>query len=199
MAVLIGVDIGQRTEPSALCVAEIEERSGLHGTQVHYVVRHLERFPIGTKYPALADRVAQVASGASKRAAHGLHVYLDATGLGESIVELFSVRVRKAQTVAVYFTLTDRRHAIRHDEVQLGKVFLVARLQTLLQVGCLHLPRTAEAERLAADLLEFEIQVAEDSNERYRAVKVGPREELVMALGLASQPRPPCGFAIHLR
>ncbi len=199
MAVLIGVDVGQRAEPSALCVVEIEDRSGPHGTQVHYVVRHLERFPIGTEYPALADRVAQVASGASMRGAHGLHVYLDATELGEPVVELFSVRVREAPVVAVSFIHRDRRHAIRHDEVQLGKVFLVARLQALLQVGCLHLPRTAEAERLAADLLEFEIQVAEEPNERYRAVKLGPREELVMALGLASQPRPPRGFAVHLR
>lgn len=194
MNILIGVDIGQRTEPSALCVAETEDREGPHGTETHYVIRHLERLPAGTSYPALADRTAEVASKVAKRVAGTLFVFLDATGLGQSVVDLFTSRVRGTRVAAVYFTHGDRRNRVSHKEVQLGKAYVVARLQTLLQVGCLHLPRTAEADRLAKDLLDFQIQVAEDANDRYGAFRVGPRDELVTALGLASQPKPTIGF-----
>ena len=191
MNILIGVDIGQRTEPSALCVAETGDREGPHGTETHYVIRHLERLPAGTSYPALADRTAEVASKVAERVAGTLFVFLDATGLGQSVVDLFTSRVRGARVAAVYFTHGDRRNRVSHKEVQLGKAYVVARLQTLLQVGCLHLPRTPDAEALATELREFQIHVAEDANDRYGAFRVGARDDLVTALGLATQPEPP--------
>lgn len=189
--VLIGVDVGQRPEPSAVCVAEIEHRRGPFGTECHYVVRYLERLPAGTSYPALADRAAQLAAGVAARTAATASLYLDATGLGEPVVALFSSRVRPAHVKAVYFTHGDRRERVSAKEIRLGKAYLVARLQTLLQLKCLHLPGTAEARALANDLSEFQIQVAENANERYGSFPVGPRDELVTALGLASQPEPP--------
>lgn len=191
MTIMIGVDIEQRTEPSALCVAETEDRAGSHGTETHYLVRHLERLPPGTTYPALADRTAEVSGRVVARTAGSPVVYLDATGLGDSVVDLFSSRIRDARVVAAYFTHGDRRNRIGPREIQIGKAFLVARLQTLLQVVHLHLPRTPEAEALARDLRHFQIQVAEDANDRYGAFRVGRHDELVTALGLATQPEPP--------
>lgn len=191
MTILIGVDIGQRAEPSALCVTETEDRAGSHGSETHYLVRHLERLPAGTTYPALADRAAQVSSGVSERGTGSPYVYVDATGLGEAVVNLFSSRIHGARVVAVYFTHGDRRNRVSPREVQIGKAYLVARLQTLLQVGCLHLPRTPDAEALARDLLDFHVQMTEDANDRYGAFRVGARDDLVTALGLASQPEPP--------
>jgi hypothetical protein len=69
--------------------------------------------------------------------------------------------------------------------VTLGKAFLVTNLQTLLQTGRLHLPRTSQAERLAKELLDFEIRLEENANERYGAFRVGSQDDLVTALGLA--------------
>jgi len=63
----------------------------------------------------------------------------------------------------------------------------VSRLQALLQSGRLHLPRTAEAEALAAELLDYEIRVDEHANDKYGAFKVGSHDDLVTALGLAVQ------------
>ena len=192
MTIMIGVDIGQRTEPSAVCVAETEDRPGLHGrTEYHYLVRHLERLPIGTTFPALADRTAEVAARVVEWTAESPFVYLDATGLGQSVVDLFTARILGARVVAVYFNHGDRRLRVDHKEVHLGKAFMVARLQTLLQSDCLHLPRMPDAEALAKDLREFEIQVREDANDRYGAFRVGARDDLVTALGLATQPGPP--------
>ncbi len=71
--------------------------------------------------------------------------------------------------------------------VKLGKAYLVSRLQSLLQTGCVHLPRTAEAEALAAELLDYEIRVDQNANDRYGAFRVGTHDDLVTALGLAVQ------------
>ncbi|MFP3941883.1 MAG: hypothetical protein ACLF0P_16430 [Thermoanaerobaculia bacterium] len=175
--IAIGVQVGQRSEPSALCVVEVQNRTGPPGSEAHFLVRHLERIPMGTTYPAVADRSAQVAARLLDRGAVRPDLYLDATGLGEPVVDLFSARVQNAKIVAVYFTQGDRRSRISHRELHLGKAYLVTRLQTLLQVGCLHLPRTPDAEGLAHDLLEFQIDIAEHANDRYDAFRVGPRDE----------------------
>ena len=58
-------------------------------------------------------------------------------------------------------------------------------MQALLQSGRLHLPRTAEAQALADELLNYEIKVSEDANDRYGAFRVGKHDDLVTALGLA--------------
>ena len=50
--------------------------------------------------------------------------------------------------------------------------------------------RTDEADRLARELLDFEIRVTEDANERYGAFRVGSQDDLVTALGLATQKEP---------
>ena len=65
-AVTVGCDIGQKRDPTAIAVVEVEFRVhvdhvGLrHRWEDHQLVRHLERLPLGTPYPAVADRVAKV-------------------------------------------------------------------------------------------------------------------------------------------
>lgn len=49
----------------------------------------------------------------------------------------------------------------------IGKAYLVSRLQALLQGGRVHLPQTTEARALAEELLDYEIRVSEDANDRY--------------------------------
>jgi hypothetical protein len=184
------VNVGQRSEPSAVCVTEIEHRVGLHGTECHDLVRYLERLPAGMSYPALADRAAQLTAGVAEKTVATVYLYLDATGLGEPVVAVFTSRVRGAHVKSVYFTHGDRRERVSVREIRLGNACLVSRLQTLLQLRQLHLPKNAESKALADDLCNFQIQVAEDANKRYGAFAVGPRDELVTALGLATQPEP---------
>jgi hypothetical protein len=73
----------------------------------------------------------------------------------------------------------------RERTVSLGKALLVSRLQVLLQTRRVHLPRTAEAETLARELLDYEIHVDEQANDRYGAFRVGSHDDMVTSLGLA--------------
>ncbi len=72
-------------------------------------------------------------------------------------------------------------------ETRLGKGYLVSRLQALLQTDRLKLPQTAEARQLARELLDYEIKVDQNANDHYGAFKTGAHDDLVTALGLATQ------------
>src|SRR5205085_9934695 len=111
-------------------------------------------------------------------------IWLDATGVGQPVVDLLAEAGLSA--TAVYFTHGDRPTENRQERtVSLGKALLVSRLQVLLQSRRVHLPRTAEAETLAHELLDYEIHVSEQANETYGAFRVGSHDDLVSALGLA--------------
>jgi len=204
-AVTIGVDIGQQRDPTAIVVTEKERITAVDrgwrvpvssatGREIQrdveysdrYSVRHLERLPLGTPYPDVANRIATVVRGVKARVHGQLLVMTDCTGVGAPIVDL----VRQAITgsgitvVAVTFTHGDR-YERRHDSASLGKAYLVSRLQVLLQIEALKLPRTSEAEQLADELMNYEIKVTQNGNDTYGAFKVGTHDDLATALGLS--------------
>ncbi len=189
--VTMGADVGQRRDPTAIAVVDAALRTGRVPPEMHHVVRHLERLPLGTSYPEVAARVAAVAVGVTRLSHTRPTLYLDATGVGTPLLDVMRAANVAARLVGVYFTHGDRR-SIVDGEVRLGKAYLVSRLQSLLQSGRLHLPRTVEAQALAAELLDYEIRIDENANDRYGAFKVGRHDDLVTALGLATQvdPRP---------
>lgn len=203
-AVTIGLDVGQRRDPTALAVVELDRRERTESVEVaiiggrrfleprthtdeHYLVRHLERLPLGTSYPDVARRVASVAAGVRERTKDSPVLYVDATGVGIPLVDVLRANGVTARLVPCFFTHGDRRTQEK-GEVKIGKAWLVSRMQALLQSGHVHLPKTDEAKALADELLNYEIKVDEDANDRYGAFKTGTHDDLVTALGLAVQP-----------
>jgi hypothetical protein len=79
---IVGVDIGQARDPTALAVLE------------GFAVRWVERMPLGTAYPLVVDRIAAVA-----RAAGDAPIAVDATGVGRAVVDL--LRERGFEPIAV--------------------------------------------------------------------------------------------------
>lgn len=183
--ITIGVDIGQKRDPKAIAVAELDRRpSSSDRTESHYLVRHLERLPAGTTYPETVQWLARVAEKVRHRAEHGPTLYVNLTGLGQPLLDLMRNEGVPSPLYGVHFTHGARRTR-EGRQIILGKAYLVTRLQTLLQSGQIHLPRTAEAKALAAELLDYEIPVAEGADDRYGAFRVGSHDDLVTALGLA--------------
>ena len=185
----IGVDIGQKRDPTAIAVAEIDHRPTEQGrTDTHFVVRYLSRLPLGTPYPEVASRIAEIVNRARDQTGGQpvVYVYLDATGVGQPVVDLVAEQRTGARLLPVYFTHGDRRSQDL-EKVTLGKAYLVSRLQALLQSRRVHLPDSNEARVLAQELENYEIRVTEDANDRYGAFRVGTHDDLVTALGLAAQ------------
>jgi hypothetical protein len=195
--VTIGVDIGQRVDPTAIAVIEREERiekrkdaeGGAQERRVwHHTARRLERLPLGTPYPEVADRLVDVAARVAERTGQRPRLYLDATGVGKPVVDVLRDHQVRALLIAVYFTYGDRRMKGENGSIILGKAYLVSRLQALFQGERLHLPRhDPEAETMTRELLDYEIRVDKNANDTYGAFRVGTHDDLVTALGLATQ------------
>src|SRR4051812_33770863 len=110
--VTIGVDIGQRIDPTAIAVIEreerVEKRQDADDRQVwHHTARRLERLPLGTPYPQVADRLAAVAAAVADRTGARPYLYLDATGVGKPVVDVLRDHQVQVRLIAVYFTHGD--------------------------------------------------------------------------------------------
>lgn len=205
----IGVDIGQKQDPSTIVVSEAMQRpTGRvkhHPLQIvgdviydafdepvletAFVVRYMQRLPLGTDYPAVAERIAMVCSSSvvSKRPRR---VLIDVTGVGRPIFDLVKQSIfadpnnqRLVQVKPITFTHGDRYEP---GSGSLGKAFLVSRLQALLQTRAIQLPANhPEAHVMMQELLDYEIRIDQDANDKYGAFKVGSHDDYVTALGLS--------------
>jgi hypothetical protein len=193
---MVGVDVGQKRDPTAVCVLEVEERpeSDEPGarTDDYFIARYLSRLPLGTPYPRVADRLAEVLDNLSKQASAEARkevtvnptVYIDATGVGAPLVDL--MKDKGVKVTAVFFNYGDR--CVRNEETHglvVGKAYLVSRLQILLQSARILLPKADEARALAEELETYEIKIDEKANERYGAFSTGTHDDLATSLGLA--------------
>ncbi len=188
MGTVIGADIGKDRDPTAICVAEDDQRLVAGRSEVHYLIRHLERLALGTPYPGVVRRIVEVGSAVRRRTDQRPTLFVDATGVGAPIVDLLVEDAsRHANVVPVTFTHGARR-TVKGRRVTLGKAHMVSRLQALLRTLRIHLPKTGEAEALARELLDYEIRVDQNAHARFGAFRVGTHDDLATALGLAVQP-----------
>ena len=151
-------------------------------------MRYLERLPLGTLVPRVAGRLARLAAGVAERTGGGHACTWTRPGSGSRWSTCCKDHKVNARLIAVYFTHGDRRIEEHGHQVTLGKAWLVSRLQALFQGERLHLPRQhPEAETMTRELLDYEIRVDQNANDTYGAFRVGSHDDLVTALGLATQ------------
>lgn len=214
----IGVDIGQRVDYTAVSVAEAGARPtgctvkawvpdpfGVADAwadepeqETLWLIRHLERLPLGTSYPDVAKRIAQIIANLGKRHAEQskneldpptlrLRLLVDQTGVGAPVLDLIRAALRdSACTITgVTFACGDR-YERGGREARLGKAFLVSHLQALLQTGRIQLPRASrEAQSMREELLNYQIKVDPDGMAKFGAFSTGAHDDLATALGLA--------------
>lgn len=137
--ITIGVDIGH--DPTAICVPEADRRTIEGREENHHVVRHLERLPLRARYSDVARRLAAMIGRLRKREDWPPELFVEATGIGQPVIDLLKEPLEDVEPVPVYFTHGDQRtekiEAGRRS-VKLGKAWLTSHLQTLLQSGRLH-------------------------------------------------------------
>ncbi len=201
LGVQVGVDIGQKLDPTALVVVELQRRGGRReqaptrgsaapaqdarlplGGETHFVARAVQRLPLGTTYPHVARRLAEL-DRRLRELGHPPQFWVDATGVGQPVVDLLSAA--GIDLTPVYLTGSDQATKGEHGELRLGKAVLVSRMQVLLQSELVHLPATPEAAILAQELLNYEIKVNDNASAQFGAFKVGSHDDLATALGLA--------------
>src|SRR5205809_3831505 len=94
---IVGLDLGQAADFTALSV--LEQDSSL---PANYRARHVQRFQLGTSYPAIVERVARHVRQAPLRGCTSLAV--DATGVGPAVVDLPRPQLRGVPLYAITIT-----------------------------------------------------------------------------------------------
>ena len=197
--VTVGVDIGQKVDPTAVAIVEAEDRDGVE----HYLVRQVQRAPLGTPYDEIVPWIAEGVRETQSMADGSVLLMVDATGVGLPVVDLLCQASGNPEPLPVYFTSGDRvtvtgdpgpgiRDLSKRDarkpgdiKVSIGKGALVSRVQALLNNGRIVMLRDDPAvAEMVEELLVYEIKPSGD-NDLFGAFEVGTHDDLVTALGLA--------------
>ena len=208
-AITIGVDVGQRQDPSAIVVTELLEGD-------RHRIRHIERLALQTRYPQVAERLAAVYSGVVEQrmqtlygieladkgalpenrnsmaaleheARQSVYVLVDATGCGLPVVDFLreTAGIEPGHLTAVMFTagsgINVRRGA---KEGTVSKNHLISRLKSLMGFKRLTWPNTPAGRELADELEDFELSINENATMQWNA-RAGSHDDLVCAAALS--------------
>jgi hypothetical protein len=174
-----GLDLGQAQDFTALVVAEF----GAGVVAPRYDVRHIQRWPLGTSYPAI---VADVLAMLRAEPLAGSKLIVDGTGVGRSVVDLLKSlggrMVPVTITAGSQITLPSETDEYWH----VPKKDLVGVVQTLLQSRRLWFAAgLIEVDTLTRELLNFRMKITAAANATFEAWREQAHDDLVLALALA--------------
>ena len=184
---VVGLDLGQAADYTALCVAErtfVPDPADPKKWVSSYGVRHLRRWPLTTPYTAV---VADLAALMRRPPLPNSPLVVDASGVGRPVVEL----IRRAGPPAWVAPV------VIHGGHDLGwgpdgsdhvpKKDLVGVMQTLVQFRRFHIaPALPEAKVLGRELQQFRVKVnVLTGNETFEAWREREHDDLVLAVALA--------------
>ena len=146
-----------------------------------YEVRHLERLPLGTRYPEVVGRVKALLG--TPPLADECALAVDATGVGVAVTDML-------RNAGLYFdsvTITSGEKESREgSHWRVPKRDLISACQVLLQQRRLKIAASLpEAKTLTEELLNFRYKITQASNLTYETWREGAHDDLVLALSLA--------------
>jgi hypothetical protein len=193
----MGLDLGQRRDHTAVAVVEKEDEHPLYAglRPERLVVRHLQRAPLGTGYPAVVEAVREAVWSDELQGRCALAV--DATGLGAPVVDMLKAARLGCDLAAVTITSGEK-------ETQQGMYFsvpkrdLIGGLQVRLEAGELRIARGIEGVgALVRELMNMRRRDRGGGRVRVGADGFGEHDDLVVALALAvwrARPKPKVRF-----
>ena len=187
---VIGLDLGQQADFTALCLLEWERPRYPLGPlpRPDYNVRTLKRWPLGTSYVEVVEGLVKFYGLAELR---GAVLVADATGCGRPVVDMLAMALVKAKVpagglVAVTITGGHKMTLAGSGEWHVPKKTLVSVLQVLLQTRRLHVaPELPEAATLLRELSTFKVKVSPDGHETFESWRERDHDDLVFAVCLS--------------
>ena len=184
--IMVGLDLGQKRDHSAIAVVEGEEKrlAWMASLPRQMRIRYLQRIPLGTPYTKVVERVREVVrnpllQGRSK-------VVADATGSGlDPVVDLLKAARLECAVTAVTITSGDRAYS-SGDNWHVPKKDLLTNLLVLLEAGELRIPRRLrEAGALIRELNHIGVRHRPGGSVGMGAEGAGEHDDLVIAVALA--------------
>lgn len=221
MSFIIGVDLGQAQDYTALVVLEREARATgetesiyrpatriwhdgrleagrrsdyltVPVTKNYFAARHLERLPLGTSYPAQVERVKAVFCAVKG----DKQLVVDQTGVGRPVIDMLKAARLPVRAVTITGGDTVSRDG---NGYRVPKRDLVSTVQVLLQSDRLKIAKALpEAQTLVDELVAFKVTIGSSGHDRYGndvgAWRENAHDDLVLATALAcwyGQNKPP--------
>jgi len=205
---VVGVDLGQSTDPTAICVlewikgvldpnSEWERHTGTgrlpQKPTERLDVRHLERLPLGLSYPEVVQRVADLLARPPLNEGN-VELVIDETGVGRAVGDIFvQAGMRPKRVTITSGNEATSGHGI--DRYHVAKSVLISNLDALLHKGVLRIAAGLhEASAMADELRDFRRKVSDAGRATY-AARVGRHDDLVLSVAIAawwaSPPPPP--------
>lgn len=183
----IGLDLGQTRDPSVLVIVErLAFREDPDYEYVdHWHVRHVQRFEIGTSYPAIVAEVGRIL--AAPELDDCTKFRFDATGVGRAVADMFRDAYRDGRLGRRWpepITLTAGRGS---SGLNIAKQDLVGGLQRLLQERRLAVPPDLPgADKLRQELSDFTAKISAAGRDTFEAATEAAHDDHVIALALAT-------------
>lgn len=188
---LVGLDLGQTQDPSALVVLERTEQYKPGGLidpefaepQGHYALRYLKRWQLGTSYPNIVRETKAILS---RPPLPGCRLVVDHTGVGRAVVDMFAEADLPAKMIPI--TITTGHAATRHGTGwHVAKKHLAGVLQILLQSQRFKISPIKEKKLLEKELRAFRVKVkASTGNETFEALRESDHDDMVLACAIAA-------------
>jgi hypothetical protein len=148
-------------------------------------VRHLERYPLGTKYTAIVERVRELTDTPPLTDKPAV-LLVDKTGVGAGVIDHFEHRGIRPTTITIHggAEVTGERD---RPGFKVPKRDLVSAVQVLLQTGRLKVAASLpEAETLRRELLNFRVKIdPRTAHDSYSHWREGDHDDLVLATAMA--------------
>ena len=146
---VIGVDLGQARDYTAICILERfeeltgEAEKGRWARRVRYEMPHLKRPSLGTSYPEIIELLKSLIARLPRH--ERLKILLDRTGCGRPVVDL--MRKEKLEIVPVTIVFSGSASGGSHFGFNVPKRDLVSNLAILFQSDRLKIARTLPDRR----------------------------------------------------
>jgi hypothetical protein len=194
---VLGVDLGQANDFTALCVLEkhrdsttevqqkgFEPPTSVTTTRNVFHLRHLQRLKLGTSYVDVCSIVGTMLK-ALPPAKLAPALVVDSTGTGRPVVDMM---VKAGlRPIAVSITAGHDENRVSSSEFRIPKRNLVSILAVLLQSGRLKVaPDLSEAEVFVAELSNFKVKISTSGHDSYSAWRESIHDDLVLSVALAA-------------
>jgi hypothetical protein len=194
---LLGVDIGQQVDYTALALVERTQAGPSHPHDdgvypvpeapppAQYTVRHLQRLDLHTRYPVIVERLCAMLT---RPASSGrVTVLLDVTGVGRGILDMFSSARVRCIAVTMHGGFTTTQHGL---EWHVPKKELVFRLASLAQARPVRLAlgdRSPFAAAVRHEMASFTARInPATASESFAAWREQDHDDLIISLAMCA-------------
>jgi hypothetical protein len=190
---VLGLDLGQSSDPSALTVTRKRVpvwNRGVHGPErgdARYAVVWIERFDLGTPYTDVVQKVAAVQ--AAPQTGHNPPLVMDATGIGAPVVDQF--HEEGLEPVEIVFTsgrepTVDRSGLGGTPKYGVPKRDLATLVQSLLQSRRLQIAEGLDgADVLVREMKSFRVKMTDAGHARFEHATESETDDVLLSLACA--------------